>query len=347
MKIYSARSEILVNDVIFTDGQPGCGKTLFSSLISTLKRVELFTFSAEIENICALNYLKKIDHDAAISMLKIQMDQYLYELMMSRRVNFRPTDLSSAFQNPHLDKYIQRLFFKGDSLVPNKIIKNKPILHCVTHNLLSYSKPIFESFPGKVSFIEIIRHPIYQVIQQSVNHKNWMKKNGTARQFHIYLKYKNKQYPFWAKNYSSEFLKANHVERSILDMYYISRLTAKNKKTILSKYKKNILTIPFEKFVINPYPYIDKMSKLIGTSKSKSTLLEMTKQNVPRKKISDSIDIEIYKRYGLQKSNPNYNEIQEIELRKKIIYKDNIKDKYRNMLEEMIITYQNQNKILL
>ena len=103
MKNVFTRKEALINKVVFTAGQPGCGKTLFTSLISTLKRVEIFNFSPEIENICALNYLNKIDKDAVISLLKIQMDLDLYELMMSRRLNFRPTDLSSAFQSLHLE----------------------------------------------------------------------------------------------------------------------------------------------------------------------------------------------------------------------------------------------------
>ena len=341
MKNISTRNESLINKVVFTDGQPGCGKTLFTSLISTLKRIEIFNFSAEIENICALNYLNKIDNDAVISLLKIQMDLDLYELMMSRRLNFRPTDLSSALQSLNLEKYIGRLFFKGDSLVPNKIIQNKPISHYLTHNLLSYSKPIFESFPGKIFFIEIVRHPIYQVIQQSVNHKNWMKKNGTARQFHLYLKKNNKQYPFWAEDYASEFLNANNIERAILDMHYMTYITNQNKKTILSKYKKNILTISFENFVFDPFPYIQKISKLLGTTKTKSTIIEMKKQNVPRKKIPDGINLEVYKRYGWKAPIDGYSELEELELRKNYVIKSNIKKKYLDILDGLSLDYEN------
>ena len=345
MRPVSIRNECLVNKVIFIDGQPGCGKTLFTSILSTFEKVEIFKFSPEIENICALNYLNKIDNDAALSMLKIQMDLDIYQLMMSRELNFRPTDLSSAYQNPNLKKYIKRLYFKGDDLVPAKIKKEKPISHYATHNLLSYSKPIFESFPGKIFFIEIVRHPIYQVIQQSINHSNWQKKNGTSRQFHIYLKKRAKQYPFWANDYAEEFINSNNVEKSILDMHYMSLITKKNKKGKLKKYSKNILTIPFENFVYSPITYLKKIEKLINSSQTINTKKELKKQKVPRLKVSDGIDLELYKRYGLQKSTLGYSELEEIEIRKKIIYKNKIKNKYKIILDRLISDYNNKNNL--
>ena len=43
------RSKYLAEKVIFVDGLGGCGKTLFSKLVSTFDRVELLNFSYEIE----------------------------------------------------------------------------------------------------------------------------------------------------------------------------------------------------------------------------------------------------------------------------------------------------------
>lgn len=340
MKFIASRNETLLNSVVFTDGQPGCGKTLFTPIISTLKRVEIFNFTTEIENLCSLNYLKKMDHDAVIAMLRIQMDLDIYELMMSRRLNFRPDDLSSAFKNPQIQKYIKRLFNKGDNFVPDQIKKNKPILHYATHNLLAYSKPIFDSFPGKVSFIEIVRHPIYQIFQQEINYDNWSKKNGTARQFHLYYQKEKKQFPYWASNCIEEYFKANSIEKAILEMHYITNLTNFNKKNILNQYKNNILTIPFEKFVYNPSKYIFKIEKLLKTKRSKYTNTVMKEQNVPRLKISDSANKKLYSRYGWIRPKENLSELKELELRKKLINKKNIKDKYLKILEKLNLRYE-------
>ena len=62
-------------------------------------------------------------------MIKVQMDLCLYETMMSRRINFRYNDLSSAFNNKNFFKYFIRLFDKGDEVIPLRLIKEKPILN--------------------------------------------------------------------------------------------------------------------------------------------------------------------------------------------------------------------------
>ena len=134
----------LLNKCIFVDGQPGCGKTLFNFILSTFEKVEIFNYSSEIENICALYFLKKIKEDAAISSIKIHLDLMIYEIMMSRRLNFRPKDLTSIFNHHNPKKYFDRLVKKGDELIPNKIKREKPILHIASHNLLPFSEPILK-----------------------------------------------------------------------------------------------------------------------------------------------------------------------------------------------------------
>jgi hypothetical protein len=59
------RNNSLAKKVVFVDGLPGCGKTLFSTLISAMERVELLSYTYEIEHICQLFYLDKITIDAA------------------------------------------------------------------------------------------------------------------------------------------------------------------------------------------------------------------------------------------------------------------------------------------
>ena len=88
----------MLNEVLIVDGLPGCGKTLFTSIFSSLKRIEIQQYSTTLENLCALNYLNKISKDGLVSMIKIELDLLIYETMMSRNTNFRFDDLSSAWK---------------------------------------------------------------------------------------------------------------------------------------------------------------------------------------------------------------------------------------------------------
>ena len=148
------RDKILLEKLVLVDGQAGCGKTLFTSIVAALKRVELLNYSPELENICALRYLDKLSDDAAEAMIRIQMDLVLYETMMSRRTNFRPSDLSGAFRDVDFWTYVKRLLSKGDEVIPGRIKNEKPILHFATHNLLAFSEPVFKALGGKVVLIE-------------------------------------------------------------------------------------------------------------------------------------------------------------------------------------------------
>ena len=190
------REKMLLNQVVLVDGQPGCGKTLFTAIIAAMERVELLNYSGALENLCALKYLKKITDDAAEAMIRIQMDLVLYHTMMSRGTNFRPSDLSSAFRNVNVVTYLKRLFTKGDEVIPERIKREKPILHFATHNLLAFCEPVFKALGEKVVVIEIVRHPLYMLIQQTMNREHHMDPSGAARQFHLYIKHGEHQLPF-------------------------------------------------------------------------------------------------------------------------------------------------------
>ena len=82
------RHGYLAEKIVITDGLPGCGKTLFSLIVSAMDRVELLNYAFEVEFICRLFYLSKIQKDAAITMVRMLTDHKLYQTMMSRETNF-------------------------------------------------------------------------------------------------------------------------------------------------------------------------------------------------------------------------------------------------------------------
>ena len=74
----------LAEKIVIVDGQPGCGKTMLSPIISAIDRVELINYAFEIEFICRLFYLNKMEKDAAVAMVRMLADLQLYRTMMGR-----------------------------------------------------------------------------------------------------------------------------------------------------------------------------------------------------------------------------------------------------------------------
>ena len=96
MEITIERPSKLCKKLVVVDGLPGCGKTMLSAVVSSLKRVEILKYSYEIETLCLMNHFKKIDISTAKSMIQFQLDLILYNQTMGRELNFRFTDLSSV-----------------------------------------------------------------------------------------------------------------------------------------------------------------------------------------------------------------------------------------------------------
>jgi len=338
IEVNISRNELLVSKLVLVDGLPGNGKTLFSSILPSFSNIELLSYSDEIEAICEFYYLNKISLDAAVPFLRMLADLKLYNQSMGRNVNFRPTDLSSAFKYPDKKEYLNRLFMPGDEHIMSIIEKNKPILHLATHNKLGYSEPLWEAFGEKIYFIEILRHPAYMIKQISSvlmtdlvdNVRNW------STQFD----YNEHILPYFSHGWEKEFLSLNPTERAIKFIgIYLDRVKQFKKQN--SKYMDQVLTIPFEPFVLKPDKYIKDMLNFLNVEKTSFTEDVLIEQKIPRDKVADGIDLTIYRRCGWTKPIENLTEDDEINLRKQWV-KDRVAPNLFSIFEDICNRYEKE-----
>jgi len=322
------------------DGLPGCGKTLFSSLISTFDRVELLNYAPETEHACLLYSLGKVSIDAAKVMVNIETDMKLYHTMMGRDVNFRLSDLSSVAQNHDPARYIQRIFGEGDKVIPEVINQQKPILNLAVHNVLGDSEPIWQALGDRCIFIHIERHPLYMVRQQELNMRSIG--SGAIPFFINYTHDGTNEIPGFAYEWEDEFISSsNSMERTVHFINKRSKHARVKKGELLDKYQANILTIPFEKFVLDPEPWMGQIYNIIGTSASTVTSKEMDKHKVPRKMIADGIDLEIYRRCGWEPPKGETSERDELNIRREDVSRE-VSSDMLDILDKLSEEYENQ-----
>lgn len=307
-----ARTPFLAHKIVIVDGLPGCGKTMLSPIVSALDRVELMNYAYEIEYICTLNYLRRIEPDAAKVMVRMFTDLKLYNTMMARETNFRFSDLSSAFQDRPW-RYLKRIFQKGDEAVTERIIKEKPILNLTTHTLLGMSDPVFAALENRVVLIEVVRHPLYMLKQQMLNMERLV---NDARHFTIYFKYQGQELPFWAFEWEDLFIKANDLEKAIFMIDYWFRRAENKIEKLRAAHRAQILAVPFEKFVLEPAPFIKQIEQLLETRTTAYTGKIMKKQSVPRKRYGEGIGLKIYKRCGWEPPQKGSTETEEFAKRR-------------------------------
>ena len=317
------RQKQLAQKIVIVDGQPGCGKTMLSPIIASMERVELLSYAFEIEFICRLFHLNKIEADAAIAMVRMLVDHKLYQTMMGRDTNFRYSDLSSVFKDSNPWRYFQRIFQKGDMEIPEKIKNEKPILNLTTHDLLSRSDPLFSALGDTVLLIEVVRHPLYMVLQQKLNMERLV---NNPRDIQINIEYKGMQLPYFAQGWEELFINSNSMEKAIYCIDKTTQINNKKRKEVLDGvHKLSILTVPFEKFVIEPWPYLKEIEKRLDNSIGTKTSKVMKTQKVPRGITADGPAFEIYKRCGWEPSSEGSEE-NELTKRRHIVATGSSKD---------------------
>lgn len=298
--------------IVFVDGQFGCGKTMLSPIVAAFERVELLTYAYELEYICSLHYLDKIKTDAAVAMVRMLTDLQLYNTMMGRETNFRPSDLSSVFRDINPWRYLKRLFTEGDEHIPDRIKQEKPILHLTTHNLLGICEPVFLGLGERAVLIEVVRHPLYMIKQQMLNVERILE---DPRDFSIYLKRGERSVPFWAWGWEELFLKSGGTDKVIYTMQHFILSTTRVKENYQTLYPNQIITIPFECFVLNPSDYMENIQNILGSQITTQTKKMLKKQKVPRRAIADGVNLKTYRRCGWVAHDKNATEVQELEKR--------------------------------
>ena len=330
------REPYLAERVVVVNGLPGCGKTMMSPIIGALPRVEIMQYSYALEYICALRYLGRIEEDAACVMIKMLTDLQLYNVMMGRETNFRPSDLSGVLRSSHPFRHFLRLFQPGDETVIKRIETERPILHLTTHLLLGFSSPIFQALGSRVLFVEVVRHPLYMIRQQAL----YMDRFGKdVRDFTVWYEYNGASVPYFALGWEDVFLKANALEKSIYMIYYLTKRVEKLGVGGNRSGSVSVLEVPFERYVIDPSPYMKRLETLLGTHVDSRTKRMMKKQNVPRKMFAEGIGLKIYKQYGWEPPRKGSDEAKEFQRRRQFAA-ERASPEAMEILDQLCVDYE-------
>lgn len=298
----------LCNQIIVLDGISGTGKTMFSPLLSSFDRVQNARFEYMFEYLCISASKRKMSADAAASLLKLLADIKCYDGMISREVNFRPTDLSSVFNSSRPFKYLQQLIMSDGASVSARIEKENPSLLLVTHQLLGCMQPAIDAFGDRLRVVEMVRHPLYLLDHWD----SYIAMFGAnPRDFTLWLNYNSQPVPWFAEGWESDYIQAPAFDKAI---YSVASLM----KHAFEYYQKEgkssaIAFVPFEHFVLSPGPYVRKMEDYLGSRATSATQRALKSQKVPRSSINAGPQKSIYKRYALRNYNKDITDAQDYE----------------------------------
>lgn len=292
-----SRNKYLTEKLLVLDGLTGTGKTMMSALLESYNRVEVGRFIYDIEYISISEMLGAQRRDATKAILGLVIDSKLYDNMISREVNFRPSDLSSVFKNWRAFNYIQRLFKADGDAVIDRLNQQKPIMMINTHQLLAAMDSLFEQFNENVFVVEMERHPLYLL----EHWLSYMDMHGvSARDFTIWVEdSKKNSVPWFAHSWRDEYWSLTKFDRVVKS---IDSLVDLMDDQYAKQPASQLMVVPFEDFTLNTGRYVEEISTWLGTEATSQTKKACKKQNLPRTNINAGLNKKIYQRYGYSKN---------------------------------------------
>jgi len=307
-----SRPSHIADQILFVDGLSGTGKTMMGPIMSCFNRVEIQRIEHIYEYSCILRFLQRIEKDAAVELIQMYIDLACYNTMIGRESNFRWKDVSGVLSNPHGKRYLMRLFQPDGDAVLERIERTRPVLQIISHHILGVAETLFSALGDRLTMLEMVRNPIYLV-------QHWYstvsRYDNNPRIFTIMLDHNGQHVPWFAYGWEDKYLASNNMDRAIYIIDWFTRMTDDALDRLEEKRRSQVLVIPFERFVVDPSPYLKQLEQLLGTTPRRSMQKTLKREKIPRKLTTDGRDLEIYRRYSWHPPSEDSTEENELQQR--------------------------------
>lgn len=291
-RIKLIRNDHLTKKLLVLDGLTGTGKTMMSNILQSFDRVENGRFIYDLDYICISSHLGAHREDSVHTLLDLIVDLKLYDNLISREINLRPSDLSSTFKHPHWFEYIKRLFQPDGAHVMHRLELKNPIMMAITHQLAPAMEPLRTQFKGRIKVVEMVRHPYYLLHHWIAALEIFSK---TPRDFTVWVEdEKGAPVPWFAHEWRDLYWSISPFDRAVLSIDSLSKHRNEQKS---SNIDDTNFIVPFERFVLRTDNYLTDLAKWIGTSTTNHTRKICHRQNLPRSNINAGLNKSIYRRY--------------------------------------------------
>lgn len=296
--------------VLVLDGLSGTGKTMLAPILSSMKRVEIHRIEHIYEYVSGVNYLNGMDDKATVQLIQMYIGLAFYNSILGRETNFRWKDLTGVLNNPGGWRYLLRLFRPDGDLAVERMNQDRPILHIVSHQMLGIGHRLFDALGDRLTVVEAVRHPLHLLSHWY----SYIDRHGTdPREFTVLLSNNNQALPWFVKGWESKYVGSEKMDKVIYSLDYIATLSERFVDTLEKQRRNQVITVPFEKFVLDPYPYIETISNTLCSSITNATRRALKKQKVPRSITTDGRDLPIYRKYNWRPPTKQSTESMELE----------------------------------
>ena len=275
------RPNTIARHIVFVDGPTRCGKSMICPILASLEGVEIERLEAILEFIGELHGLGKIDRFAAMSLLRQQADEFIYNASLSRNINLRWQDHSSLLRNPRRWRYVRRLFRKDDRTNAALLLAEPPVFQCQTHDQMAYINLHFDAWPNELRVIEVRRHPVDLI--DSWWRRGWGNRFGVdPMALTVCVREGDAAIPFYARGWAKEYLAMAEADRVVRMVHGLVMANRRVYAALPEERKRRVHVVRFERFATRPDDATEEIAEFLETRTTRHTRRAVRAQNCPR-----------------------------------------------------------------
>jgi len=275
------KEPLLVENPLFLEGISRSGKFFLGKLVSALDRVEYFQYVTILEHISFIERLGGVTEDAAIALLRSNVNEHIYHMKIGRNLNLRHDDASSLVNSPAVEDYLKRAASPISETVVNDIRSEDKYYPFVLHEGLPNIGIYFKAFPA-LRCISLRRHPVDLV--HSLYLRGWGHRLASdPLAFIPTLKSGKGVYPWYAKGWEKEYQDASEMDGIIKSVIMLMKMGDESYSKLSDKMKKQILVVHYEDLVEDTSSELGRIAGFLDAKPVKALPDILKRERCPQK----------------------------------------------------------------
>lgn len=270
--------ENLAQKLIFIDGLARCGKSMLTGIIPSLENAEHIQFFTLLELVVPAIAQGGLELSYAKALLRIALNELVYNIRIARGVNFRPGDQSGVpnYKTPKI--YYDRLERPEGDEVAQELRQKENLTPFQTHDLLVNLDSLNE-LEVDYQMLAMFRHPIDNAY--SWWKRGWGERFGTdPRAFTLTFEKNGRPLPWYCLDCEEDCGGLNPMEQCIHRVCCLTRRAVLQYKK--AKEKNRIHVFTFEDFARFPHQELERICSFLGTWPTSHTENFIRKARCPR-----------------------------------------------------------------
>lgn len=278
LKIYARRN--FADELLIIDGITRSGKFMLSHVVGAFEGVEFIQYPILLDNLPYLVRFGKLSFEACKILLQTDLDYAAYNMMIGRSLNTRRRDITSVYNSVESAALLARAEREDEPAMVAEFLaaKRLPLFFC--HEGLCNMGVILGSLP-KAKVIHILRDPA--AIALSWHKKGYGRRWGADPKIvSIAFETEHGTVPWYATDAAKDYAEAGEMERVVLCIDRIMKMSREGFEALTPAQKKQILFLSFEAFTADPEPGLGKVEHFIGKRRHSGLPSVLARERLPR-----------------------------------------------------------------